>query len=424
MDKPGCSGRLGGGQAEPTESRSATRTVCPGVTSVKRKTKHVYQIAFSYMGVECREIVAIESTKGNDKYCERLRSEILGKIERECFVYTDYFPDSKRAKVFGLTPRRDAKFVKEALKEYKTRIERTLSSSTYAGYRKSIDNVLIPRFGNYRFPELTTAVLRAWVVEQSTSMKRIQNNLLPLRTVVEEAFIDGQIKENPFARLKISKLVSPSQRSTDYEPDPYTEDEIITLLSAIDERDRWVFQAWAYTGVRTGEVVGLRWPRVDLDANFISIVETTTERKDKDRPKTEAGRRSMNLLPGAREAFDRMRPRTQLGGDRVFINDRSTRKDKAWDDKKLAGVWKRAHKGTGIRYRNPYQLRHTFASNLLTQGENPALIARMLGHKNAEMVIRVYAKQIERGAALGFDRPPRTYGMRRLWDSAAVSAAN
>ncbi len=188
-----------------------------------------------------------------------------------------------------------------------------------------------------------------------------------------------------------------------------------TLLARLVLPDRLAFQLWAYTGMRTGELVALRWPRVDLQAGTIRITETTTERKDKDRPKTKAGARTIPLLPAAREALELMRQYTLLAGDRVTVNPRSTRDDKAWDDKRLAQVWKAAHAGTGISYRNPYQLRHSFASNLLSEGENIALISRLLGHATVEMTIRHYARWIAQGESLGFDRPPRRYGMTRLW---------
>ncbi len=73
-------------------------------------------------------------------------------------------------------------------------------------------------------------------------------------------------------------------------------------------------------------------------------------------------------------------------------------------------LWQRTCKLAKIRYRNPYQLRHTFASHLLSQGENPAYIAKLLGHKNTEMVIRTYGRRVEQGASLGFDKPPAKYG--------------
>ncbi|WP_234465297.1 MULTISPECIES: tyrosine-type recombinase/integrase [Erwiniaceae] len=51
--------------------------------------------------------------------------------------------------------------------------------------------------------------------------------------------------------------------------------------------------------------------------------------------------------------------------------------------------------GTGIRRRNPYHTRHTFACWLLTAGVNPSFIANQMGHENAQMVCKIYATWIE-----------------------------
>jgi Arm DNA-binding domain len=91
MDQHKGNGRLGGRERAGASSREAgaREAVCPGVTSIPQKTKHIYQIAFTYRGVECREKMALERTRSNDKYCERMRAEILGKIERGLFLYTE-----------------------------------------------------------------------------------------------------------------------------------------------------------------------------------------------------------------------------------------------------------------------------------------------------------------------------------------------
>jgi integrase len=49
---------------------------------------------------------------------------------------------------------------------------------------------------------------------------------------------------------------------------------------------------------------------------------------------------------------------------------------------------------SGVRYRNPYQARHTYASALLTQGTNPWYVAQQLGHVDVTMVFQVYGKFI------------------------------
>ena len=304
--------------------------------------------------------------------------------------------------------------LKAALEAYRDRTEHTLERSTWNPYRRDIDNVLVPWCGHMRIDELTPADIRAWVGLQTVSLKRIRNMLLPLRAVLKEAMEDGTIKTDPVSLVSLNKLVPIEKRTTEYEPQPYKLAELVTLLNNVPEPERWAFQLWAFTGLRTGELIGLRWPRIDLEAKTLRVAETTTERVDKPRTKTKAGMRTIPLLPAALQAVEAMRKYTQLAGDRFTINPRGRRDDKSWDTNKLASVWARAHRGTGIAVRNPYQLRHTFASQLLSQGENIAYISKLLGHKTVEEVIRTYGRWISEGESLGFDRPPRRYGMSEI----------
>lgn len=376
--------------------------------------KQVYSIAFSYRGVECRETLALAHTKANETYCMRLRAEIHGKIEREEFRYTDYFPDSPRAAVFGHGGGK-SKTIGVRLADYRDRTKATLELSTWNPYRRDIDNVLIPAFGAMRITAFRASDLREWIGLQTVGLKRLRNMMLPLRAVFAEAMEDGDITVNPLATVRVAKLVPLDKRTSDYEPQPYSMEELRLVLANLPEPERWAFQLWAFTGLRTGELVGLRWPRVDLEAKTLRVTETTTERVDKPRAKTKSGLRTIPLLPAALEAINAMRAFTQLGQDRVATNPRARSKDKAWATNQLERVWKQAHKGTGVPVRTPYELRHTFASQLLSQGENPAFIAKLLGHKNIEMVVRSYGRWISEGEKLGFDRPPRRYGMDPLW---------
>ncbi len=387
-----------------------------GVKPLTRKGgKQLYQIAFSFMGVECRESVALPHSKANETYCARLRAEILGKIARNEFRYDEYFKRSPRAALFGHGAGRSKLLLKDRLEAYRDRTEKTLERSTWLCYRRDIDNVLVPAFGDTDVRQLTRADLRDFVGLQDVSMKRLQNLLLPLRNVMAEALEDELIKANPFDGFKLKRLVAVDRRTTDYAPNPYTTDELRVLLGRLQGVERWTFQLWAFTGLRTSELVGLRWARIDLEARELSVVEVTTVGADKGRTKTPSGRRTVPLLPAAMEAVLAMREHTQLAGGRFTVNPRARRDDPFWDTNKLAQVWGRAHRGSGIAARNPYQLRHTFASQLLSQGENPAYIARLLGHKDIEMVTRTYGKWVAEGERLGFDRPPRRYGMEPLW---------
>lgn len=381
-----------------------------GITPLQRKNKQVIRLAFSFQGVQCRETLDLPATKANLLYAERLRAEILGKIERGQFRYDDYFPESARCQVFGHATAKKAQSVKALLEDYRDRSKASLQPSTWTGYRKAIDNVLVPQFGHLTVSALGVGVLRDWIALQHVTRKRMSNLLLPLRNALAEAVADEVIDFNPLDRLKLARILPRDSLSTDYEPDPYTAAELLILLTHMEGGERTAFQLWAFTGLRTSELIALAWPDVDLKAGTIRVHRAVVEGAEKG-TKTKAGTRVVPLLLAARQAIEAQRQHTQVAGGRVFLNPRTGGE---WTDQSLLRAWQRACRKAKGRYRNPYQLRHTFASQLLSQGENPAYIAKLLGHKTTEMVMRNYGRWVDQGAALGFERPPARYGREPL----------
>jgi integrase len=111
-------------------------------------------------------------------------------------------------------------------------------------------------------------------------------------------------------------------------------------------------------------------------------------------PKTEAGERDVMLLPGALDALEAQRGYSGLAGGAVFLNPR-TRRPWETDQQIRRTAWEPAVRRAGIRARNPYQTRHTFASLCLTAGEDIAWVARQLGHKSIAMTLKRYARWID-----------------------------
>jgi integrase len=414
MGELGRSERLGSGATPPARARKKT----VGVTPLTRKTKEVYQIAFSYRGVECREVVALPHSKANETYCVRLRAEILGRITRNDFKYGDYFPESQRVATFGERARNKPTTIEQILLSYLERVKPTVEATTYRVYQNDVMNIVIPAFGRFGVDALTRRDVRDWVSKQELSYKRVKNLLLPLRSALSDAVDDELIEVSPLDGFQALKYVPLATRTTDYEPEPYTEQEIATLLANLPETDRSTFQLWAYTGMRTSELIGLNWNRASLERNEIHIVEVNVHGRDKANPKTPHSVRRIPLMPAAREALEILHNyRGKVKGDRVAPNLRALKNnpDPKWDYGLLSDSWKRAHAGTGIKCRSPYQLRHTFASQLLSQGENPSRIASLLGHGGPSMVLQVYGKWIEQGEDLSTGaRPVRAYGMNRM----------
>lgn len=156
-----------------------------------------------------------------------------------------------------------------------------------------------------------------------------------------------------------------------------------------------MYEFWFETGLRPGELIALAWPKIDwvheparvrIDANVVEYVEKG--------PKTEAGVRDVELTPLALAALERQRARTFLAGGRVW---HSPKTGKPWEsDQQLRGTsYLYAMKRAGVRWRNMYQVRHTYASTLLSAGRNLFWVAEQMGHKTVEVLIRHYGRWID-----------------------------
>ncbi len=139
-------------------------------------------------------------------------------------------------------------------------------------------------------------------------------------------------------------------------------------------------------------MIALRWQDVDFEQNRI-FVKTAYVRGQLKDTKTKSGKREVTLQPQAREALLNQQTYTGRLNEAVFHDPRT---DKTWkDDQPIRkNVWTPAQKRAGIKYRNPYQTRHTFASTLLSRGENPLWVAQQMGHKDWGQIIKICGQWI------------------------------
>ena len=107
--------------------------------------------------------------------------------------------------------------------------------------------------------------------------------------------------------------------------------------------------------------------------------------------KTAAGRRSVKLLRPALEALKAQKAHTFLADSEVFQNPRTLERW-AGDGPIRKTMWVPAMKKAGVRYRRPYQTRHTYASMMLSAGEHPMWVAKQMGHTDWTMIARVYGR--------------------------------
>ena len=338
---------------------------------------------FSYQGERCRETLRIKPTKSALREASRKRESILFEIAMGNFDYAKHFPMSPRArklsKSFG-----QMITIETALKDWVRKAERHCQASTLKGYNSVIYYHLIPAFGDLKLTELCAAHVEDWIEGLDISNKRVNNILTPLRSVFKEAFYDQLISKNPLDRIRFLPI--------EYrEPKPLTPAQINLVLGHMNGQSRNLFQFAFWTGLRTSELIGLRWQDIDF-ANDRFYVRVAVVGKQEKTTKTVSGVRTVEFNEQSLSAA--LNQQKITGGSlRVFHDDR-TGAPWASDQVIRKRIWMPSLKAAGLDYRNPYQTRHTFASIMLSQGKNPLWVAQQMGHKDWGMIRKVYGRWI------------------------------
>lgn len=337
---------------------------------------------FYFQGVRCREGLKLDNTKANTKYAIREEASILQEIAKGTFDYAKRFPSSKKLHKLGISPKIT---ISKALDKYLLSISKRAAASTLRGYGSAIEYHLKPFFGDKPINELRTSDIREWICAQHVSHKRINNILIPLRGMLKQAHQDELIEKNPIAPI-------PNLQVIQDEPRPFTDKEIQTILSTATGQIKNLFQFAFFTGLRTSEIIALEWSDIDFNKGVIRVNKASVRKVTKG-TKTSSGKREVKILPMAYKALKEQELHTYKKQSQIFSNPNS---DKAWvDDQQIRKIgWKPLLIKSGLEYRNPYQTRHTYASMLLTAGENPMWVAQQMGHKDWGMIRKRYGRWI------------------------------
>lgn len=362
-------------------------------SGVRRASANSIEITFTYRGVRCRERIGLKPTPANLKSAERHRAAILDAIAKGTFNYRETFPDSKKAILFA-SSKGEVVSLGTYLAEWLERERSHTKISTWRDYRRTVENVLIPAFGDIKLADFRRTHVRDWAAKTKLKNKRIANILSPLRVALQEAMGDDLIQMNPLYGWTYERKEQPKPED---EIDPFTPDEQAAILAALNPEGRNLIQFSFWTGLRTSELVALEWANVDWIEGTVKITKAHTQaathgKVSTEGTKTKAGTRTLTLLPPALEALKDQKPFSLLHpSGRVFLNPRT---GEPWpgDQAIRKTLWVHALKRAGVRYRYPYQTRHTFASLMLSAGEDPRWLATYLGHTDMQMIYRRYSR--------------------------------
>lgn len=262
---------------------------------------------------------------------------------------------------------------------------RGISATTRRTAKSRLNTYLMPAIGGLPVDQVTFEELQQLVNELPDTLKpkSIRNILADGRAVLQLAVKGQHLASNPFDLLDRVKVPKDA-------PDPFTQGERDQLLGWLSG-NAWLFSMIKfYAGLRPGEVIGLRWSDYNPETGELHVRRQIVEGEVRETTKT-AQARHVALHPTIREAL-RDWP-SRFAGGYVFLKSNGERYGRP---RHLSNKLVDAMGATGVRYRSPYNARHTCASMMLSAGMDPAYCAEQLGH-SLEMFLRVYSRWIDDG---------------------------
>lgn len=287
-------------------------------------------------------------------------------------------------------------------------IKSTLRSSTWTLYDQNIRAHIVPALGLVQLRALAPGALNVFYGEALVSGRRDgKGGLAPttvkkLHTILHRALRDavrwGLVERN------VTELADPPAAKSPEKP-VWNSAEIRRFLDS--QRADRLFALWrlaATTGMRRGELCGLRWSDVDLEAGRLDVRKTLVEvayRLEVSEPKTNAGRRTVALDPATVVALRAHRKRQleerlawgaawQGVGELVFVQqDGSPIRPGA-----LTGFFENRAKAAGLAPLTLHGIRHSYVTALLRDGTPVRAVSARVGHASANVTMGIYAHVI------------------------------
>ena len=411
--------------------------------------------------------MAIRKRNGTYTFTVSRGRDIYGKQIRENMTYT---PPP------GLTPTQEKKAVDKAYQEFESKVEngmamegrkitlkeftdrwleevatQRLEPKTVSGYRKELEDKILPALGHLKLSELRPHTLNSFFVGMTKDGARKDGkpggyskgtitktrNVLSsvLTTAAEWEIIDKNPLDNVRLQAKQSaadkvKFFTPAQAATfleyieqpytmktaghkrvDDTGKPYTVSDYVRQKE-IPEQLRVMFNLAIYAGLRKGELLALEWSDIDFDADTVSVTKAVTVvdgKQSTKAPKTKTSRRVVAIphfltqrLRALRAA--RIRYRLELGdywkgAEWVFIQDTGKQMCYSTPNGAFQDTIKRYNAGRPESEQLPlisiHGLRHTSATLLIAGKQDVRTVSSRLGHAQASTTMNIYAHALQ-----------------------------
>lgn len=290
----------------------------------------------------------------------------------------------------------------------------SIKLSTYISYETYIRAHIKPAIGDIKMKELSVSALQKFLVglkksgrvdnrQGGLSAKTIRNIHQMLHAALKQAVDSNLINQNYADGAKSPKVIDREMRVLDRNE----QKSLIEACRASQNPASFGIIFTLFTGLRIGELLGLRWINVDFDKHNFTVKETMNRLKTFDEgsaiattlerrtPKTVNSKRTVDLIDelysdllehkNEQDAITAEFPGYNPEGY-VFVSAAG----KPFDPRTYQDLFKRELKAAGVADANFHCLRHTFATRAIENGMDILVLSRILGHAKPSTTLNMY----------------------------------
>lgn len=333
---------------------------------------------------------------GYDERGKRKRRTVYGKTRREVAEkLTRMLRDHQQ----GIPVAPERLSVAQFLERWLTAsVKPSVKVKTYEGYESIARVRVIPRIGKRRLAKVTPLDLQQLYSDlQAAGLSN--RSVHHTHRVLHRTFVQA-VRWDLIPRNPCDGVTPP--RPNRAEMHVLDREQVSTLLAATtDSQRRTLYTLTVTTGMRAGELYGLRWGDIDLSAGRLSVRRALQRQRGNGlvfvTPKTARSRRTIILSKWAvsvlREHRSRQLEQRLAAGplwqddDLVFCGALGRPLDPSTESGRFSDTLKRA----GLPHVRFHDLRHTAATLLLGQGTHPKVVSEMLGHGSIALTLDTYS---------------------------------
>jgi integrase len=305
-------------------------------------------------------------------------------------------------------------------------LKRGLKDNTFQNYKYMYEQFVKPDFGNTRVSQLKKSDVKRFynmlADERALKVSTIDSIHTVLHQVLDMAVDDAYLRNNPSDNV-LKELKQAHNFDTEKRKAlTVAEQELfLDFLRRNHQYNHWypIFAVMVGTGLRVGEVTGLRWCDIDLKENLIDVNHTLVYYNHAENgcyfnintPKTKAGVRNVPMLEFVKQAFIEERKYQMANGircsvkidgytDFIFVNRFGAAQHQGTLNKALRRIIRDCNDEVLERNEeNPvllprfscHSLRHTFTTRMCEAGVNIKVIQDAIGHSDISTTLNIYA---------------------------------